>query len=213
MPQKTKLIIFAGPPSSGKSIIFQLIGKKYSVVQLLPEINPYTVIGNHHHGGAFVDHSQEIKITEANIQRLIAILHQQKVFVTESDIFHLAYHKKLRNNKTFATYQKLYYQLYQKLHVSIFFIDTKPHISFRRRKTIYLNRVKDKDPKTRRAMINAYESNIYELYPHLIELYNELPFDKIMIKNSYKSRGRFIKESITKLEAVLAYRHYTSASG
>lgn len=203
MLHRTKLIVIAGPSSSGKSTLFNLVGKKYPSVHLLHETNPYTLVGNRHLGGAFVDHSLEIKITEASIKRLKSIFKQNKLIVIESDIFHLSYVKKMCDKKTLNRYRKQFYELYNKLHATIVFIDTKPHISFQRRRPIYLKRVAHKDPKTQREMMNTYRSNIFTMYPLLKELYDELPFEKIMIKNSYKSQLQFLKESLNKIHAIL----------
>ena len=49
----TKLLIIAGPQSSGKTSAFNHLKSKYTNFHYQEEINPYSLAGKNHPGGAF----------------------------------------------------------------------------------------------------------------------------------------------------------------
>jgi len=195
-----KLIIIAGPQSSGKTTLFNSLKKKVKNAVFLKEINPFTLVGKKHLGGAFVDLKLENKIIDNDLKRLIKIINQEfqkKLIIEETGIFHLVYLKKLTNGKNFRYYYQKYLKVYKKFLPKIIFIDTKAQISWQRRKSIYLSRLKKiTDQKQKNLLLKKYRQKIFELYPQWHLLYNHLPFKKVLIKNSYKTRADFLKETL-----------------
>lgn len=66
----TKLIIIAGPQSSGKTTIFNLLEKKFSAVTFISEINQYVIKDQNHLGGVFVEKELELKLVEEDIKAI-----------------------------------------------------------------------------------------------------------------------------------------------
>jgi len=193
-------MIIAGPQSSGKTTLFNFLKKKIKNAVFLEEINPFTLVGKKHLGGAFVDLKIEKQIINEDLKRLKKIISQKskkELVIEETGIFHLIYLKKLANEEIRAHYFQKYFRLYNKIIPLIIFIDTKPQISWRRRKQIYLSRLKNiTDQKQKKLMLKKYQEKIFELYPQWRWLYRYLPFRKVIIKNSHKKKRDFLKETL-----------------
>jgi len=201
MTFKRKLIIIAGPQSSGKTTLFNFLKKNLKNTLFLEEVNPFTIVGPKHLGGAFVDLALEKKIIEYDLKRLKKIIQEHKLqsIIEETGVFHLVYLKKLVNKKIFNQYLKKYLCLYKKFFPMIVFIDTKPKISWKRRRNIYLSRIQKqgiKDQKQKQTFLKKYANKIFYLYDHWLNLYQTLPFKKIIIRNSYKKETLFLKEGL-----------------
>lgn len=194
---KTKLLIIAGPQSSGKTTVFELLKKKYAKIKFIPEINPYAIAGNNHLGGAFVDAKLDKKIVDISIKKIAVVNKSYKTVCVETGPFHIAWLAENTDQKTVDVYFLKYLKALKPFEPTILFIDTKPAVSFRRRKNIYLSRIKKagiNDRREKKRMLNKYENKIKRLYPLLIKYYKKLPFAKIMIRNSYKSFRQFKNE-------------------
>lgn len=213
--QKIRLIVIAGPQSSGKTTSLNLLKQKYPNFNYLEEINPYNITNNNHQGAAFVNKNMQINIANIDIRRTKNILVDQlshdrgnngktnNAYIIETGIFGLVYFERLMEIKNTDIYYKKYLSIYKKFDPIIIFIDTKPTISWKRRKPIYLKRIKDNGiiaPSDKKAALKKYRQIIYDLYPLWLKYYNKVPFDKYMIKNSNKSYSRFKQELINKIQ-------------
>lgn len=197
MRAKTKLLIIAGPQSSGKTTVFKLLQKKYPNATFVPEVNQYLIYGKKHLGSAYVTKETELLISKEDIRITKKIDRSKKLVIMETGIFHAAYLEKLVGRKTADKFYPKYLDAHTGLDPIILFIDTKPQTSFKRRKKIYLKRIADakiKDSKVKQEMLEKYKKNIYDLYPFWIKYYKKFPFKKVVIKNSRKSYNKFIDE-------------------
>ncbi|MEK7078478.1 MAG: AAA family ATPase, partial [Patescibacteria group bacterium] len=173
MRVKTKLIIIAGPQSSGKTTIMELLEKKYPHIPFIKEINPFTIISKNHLGGAYVDDETERKITDADIKKIKDINRNQKIVVMETGILHCAYIEYYCGIKAVQQYLQAYIKAHEGLHPIIFFIDTKPQISWKRRRKNYIQRIHRAgvtDAKKRKEMLEFYCTRIGNIY-HLWHKY------------------------------------------
>lgn len=217
--QKTRLIVIAGPQSSGKSTLFQALKKRFPKNIFLEEINPYLLTGHKHFGAAFVDRNLQLCICNTDIQRTKKILSNHfpydrsinsKTYIIETGIFGLAYLEKIIGVRKTNTYQKQYFVLYKKFNPVVIFIDTKPTISWKRRKEKYLNRLLNKGIKNKKSvnkMMMKYKKNLFDMYPLFIKYYQRIPFEKYMIKNSYHDKKTFEKQIMTLLQSIILRRH------
>lgn len=194
---KTKLIVIAGPQSSGKTTIMKLLEKKYPHTPFIEETNQYTVVDKNHLGGAYVDSETEKQINNADIEKIKAIDRNQNIIFIESGIMHCTYAEYYCDEKTAKSYLEKYIRAHEGLHPIIFFIDTKPQVSWRRRRKTYIQRIDRAgvtDPKKREEMLEFYRTRISNIYPLWHKYFRLIPFEKYMIKNSYKSWEVFEKE-------------------
>ncbi len=192
-----KLIIIAGPQSSGKTTVFQFLQKKFPAFHFVPETNMYSVIGKNHPGAAYVTKDLEIQIVKKDIKKIKAIPRTVQIAVMETGIFHLMYLEAIADKKTAETYYLKYRKAHGKLQPVILFIDTKPAVSWKRRKPIYEKRITHiTDSKERETVMKKYRSTIYRFYPLWLKWYKKFPFEKYMIRNSYKTEEAFLKETM-----------------
>ncbi len=207
------VVEIAGPPSSGKTTIFERLKEKFPQLNFLYEINPYVLFKNHK-GSAYVTLEQELKIINADLERLKRVVSSRTSAVIETGIFHLVYLRKfLRKEKSNVNgeliYRKLfkeYMRLLNNMPHLIIFIDTKPHISWKRRRVNYRERVdkiiKEKGGKVRELM-KKYKDNIYTLYPLFKNFYEELPFYKVRVNNNVRPLERFVQDVERKMQKFL----------
>jgi hypothetical protein len=196
----TKLITVAGPQSSGKTTILNLLKTRFPTYKFISEINPYTIVGNHHFGAAFTNKETELKIVDKDIKTIENIDLTEKIVIIETGILHLSYLELLCSRLIADNYYLKYLSAHRGLNSIIFFIDTKPKISWLRRKNNYLKRLDKvgiRDQKKRKIYLNKYKTRIYELYPLWLKYYHRVPFQKIMIKNSYKDYQKFISGTLS----------------
>lgn len=206
MSEKTKLIVIAGPQSSGKTTIMKLLEKKYPHIPFIEEINPFTIISRNHLGGAYVDAETERKITDANIEKIKTIDQSQSAVFMETGILHTTYAEYYSGRETAEIYLKKYIKAHEGLHPIVFFIDTKPQISWERRRSIYLRRINNlgvKQWRERMKMLQKYRNTIVALYPLWHKYFHLIPFEKYIIKNSYKKWNVFEREIMEKVKALL----------
>lgn len=195
--QITRLIIIAGPQSSGKTTALNLIKKKFPNLTIINETNQYSLVSKKHLGGAFVTKEIEQKILDTDIKVVAKINRSLPVVVIETAIFHMVYGEYYCNKQLAKKYYSKYIHCHKNLHPIIIFINTKPEISWKRRKPIYLKRIKDNEiiiPSVKKTVLNKYRKIIYNLYPLWLKYYKIIPFEKYMIRNSNKSYFKFKKE-------------------
>ena len=197
--KKTKLITIAGPQSSGKTDTLEIISKYFPKFPIYFEVNPYSVVSKNHLGAAFTDSSLTKKIADIDIKNIRKIPRDNKIHILETGILHLCYLEHICSNYCAEKYLKKYILAQKNFHSIIIFIDTKPEISWKRRKPIYLKRIKDNiinGLHEKKITLNKYRKIIYDLYPLWLKYYHKAPFEKYMIKNSCKSYSVFKKELI-----------------
>lgn len=195
MQNKTKLLIIAGPQSSGKTTIFNLLKKKYPKFTFISEINQYTLEGKFHMGAPFVTKKMEIQIGDATIRAIGSATSSAKTVIMETGIFHLAWLEEVHGTAIANAYFSKYILAHNSLEPIIIFIDTKAKVSFLRRKKIYLERIRKAgviNTKEKREMLKKYKVKIVKMYPYFLKYYRKIPFKKIMIRNSYKDYQQFI---------------------
>ncbi len=192
-----KLIIIAGPQSSGKTTVFQFLQKKFPSFRFVPETNMYSVADKNHRGAAYVKKDLEIKIVEKDLEKIEKISRSVRTVVMETGIFHLMYLEAIADKETAELYYLKYRKAHGKLQPVILFIDTKPAVSWKRRKPIYEKRIKClKEPKEKKQVMQKYSSTIERFYPLWHKWYKKFPFEKYMIRNSYKTEEAFLKETM-----------------
>lgn len=203
-------ITIAGPQSSGKTTAFNHLREKHKDWYFVEEINPYTIAGSDHPGGAYTDKELEIKITEVELAKIQAIrFDYSKVALIETGIFHSIYTQFFGGKKLADQYLEKYNQIYSDFNSFVIFIDTKPEVSFLRRKEKYLARIKKRgitEAKETNKVLKKYENIIYRLYPIWTRLYEKIDFPKITIKNSYKTKDEFLAEIDDTIKSLLSRR-------
>lgn len=191
-------ITIAGPQSSGKTTAFNYLQEKYPDWYFVDEINPFTVVDKDHMGGAFVNEDLETKLLEIDLAKVKAVINSYNpIAIIETGILHVVYGEFFINNKLAKEYFEKYNRLYQELNSYIIYIDTRPEVSFQRRKAEYLNRIKKRNintPKEIQTALIKYQNTIYKLYPIWQKFYKRLKFPSKIINNSYKTQEVFLKE-------------------
>jgi len=219
MSSKTKLITIAGPQSSGKTTIFNLLKENYPQALFLPEINPFT-FKKDHLGAAYVTKKFEKQIVEADINQIKNLKHslynnrlknnkksRPRTVIVETGIFHLVYlDETIVGKKTAEKFLSKYLLALQRFKPLILFIDTKPHVSWQRRKNHYIKRLKktkSTSGKEKKKFLERHKAKIYRLYPLWLKHYQKLPFKKIIVKNSYKDYSKFISETLSHISYLI----------
>jgi len=190
MVNKPTLFIIAGPQSSGKTTILHHLKKKSPRFLFIDETNQYSLLNKNHLGGAFVTREIEEQIVKADIKKIKEIDRSLKFIIIETGIMHCSYLENFMSKEEAEVYFNKYIQAHARLHPIVLFIDTKPQISWQRRKRKYVERIYKAgvtDSSKKREMLAKYKRNIENLYPLWIKYYKKIPFEKYMIKNSYSS--------------------------
>lgn len=190
----TKLLIIAGPQSSGKTTAFNHLKTKFPNFHYQEEINPYYLAGKNHPGGAFTTSELELKLVEADLE-MLSNLNNHKTVILETSIFHLVYTEYFSGKKIAEDFYKKYLLLHNRFDSLLLFIDTKPEISWRRRYPHYLKRIGRLNGKNNSFdILEKYQKTIYDLYPLWHKWYVKIPFKKLTIRNSFKTRKNFLIE-------------------
>jgi len=201
-----KIIIIAGPQSSGKTTTFNFLKTIYKEAVFVEEINPYFFVKKHL-GGALTDKKLEKKIIAEDFKILSKLKNIKKSLIfIETGIFHIVYAEKIIGKETVDYYFKKYLNVYKYFEPIIIFIDTQPRISWKRRKNIYKKRLINAGIKTKEEnekFLKKYQKNIDDLYPMWIKWLNRFSYKKILIKNSYKSKRKFLEEAERKIGNLL----------
>lgn len=190
-----KLVVIAGPQSSGKTTSLNHIKHKYrSDLDFHPEINQYNLYPKTTKLGSIsVSSEMEQEIIRADLSHINNISPTSRIQVLETSVFHLVY----SNHLAPSIYQEAkmgYLKAISSHELYVIFIDSKPEISFARRKQNYLARVKDKPNK--KELMAKYEQRINDLYPIWHQVYNEIDYakDKTIIRNNHSDQDRFLRE-------------------
>ena len=202
----TKLIIIAGPQSSGKTTLFKYLQKKHPNWQFVSDTDPRTVTGKKHFGAVNVSAELEEKILEQDLKNIKNIDRKKEIVIAECGIFNCVYAQHFLYEKLANHYYKEYLKIYEGLNPYVFFIKTIPEISWQRRKEKYRKRILDRgvtDQKIIEEYLYEYKKIIETLYPSWLEFYKKIPFKKIMIENSYKEKGQFLKEADKIIQSLL----------
>lgn len=200
-----RLITIAGPQSSGKTTLFNVLKNRYQSWRFIEELNPYQVVSKDHLGGAFIDKALELKFLEEDL-KIIKTIDDKRTTVIETGIFHVVYGEKFCGAKIAQKYLEKYLKLHEKLKPLIFFIDTKPEVSWRRRQEKYLERINQAgvtDQKEITRRLAKYQKFIYDLYPLWHKYLEKIPFEKIVFRNSYISTEEFIREAFLQIQKFL----------
>jgi len=203
--QMAKLITIAGPQSSGKTTFFNLLKNRYKNWRFIEEINPYQLVDKNHPGAVFLDKKLELKILNEDLKTIKSV-NSKRTTVIETGIFHLVYGEKFCGVKTSQKYFNKYLKVHKKFESLIFFIDTKPEISWRRQQNKYLKRIKKAgitDEKKTAGRLAKYQKNLYDLYPLWLKYLKKIPYQKIVFRNSYISEEEFIRESFLQIQKFL----------
>ena len=156
---------------------------------------------------------QEVQITRADLARTKEIVSLGEPALIETGVFHLAYLKRLvdkekgkEKEELYLKLKKEYFSLFSRLPHLIIFIDTKPEVSWRRRRRDYRARVEktveEKGGRVRELM-RKYKDNRFELYGYFKKLYKDLPLQKVLVENNYRKEKRFLKKIEKLLQATL----------
>ena len=202
----SKLIVIAGPQSSGKTSLLNNLKKKYSNWHFIDEINPATVTGKKDFGAVNTGTELEKKIIERDINNIRNISRDHQIVVLECGIFHYVYARHFIYREQANFYFKEYLKAHKGLDTHVIFIKTIPEVSLERRKEKYLKRIMDKgitDKKIIDEYLEQYRKVIDDLYPLWLECYKKVPFPKIMIENSYKEKSRYLKEADEIIQSLL----------
>ena len=201
-------VTIAGPQSSGKTTALEHLRKKHSDWFFIEDINPYTIAGENHPGGAYTSEELEIKISEIVLAKIASVKNRyNQNSAIEAGIFHLVFMKFFGRKKLVDLFYPQYTNLYNDLNSFIIFIDTKPEVSFSRRKEIYIERIKKMgitDKKLFASKLKKYQDIVFRLYPHWLKFYEKIPYPKVSIKNSDISKQQFLNEIDREVKSFLS---------
>jgi hypothetical protein len=162
-------------------------------VKFVEEINPYE--------HTKTDHPKYLStygIQEELTKKTLAVmknLGRKTNIIMETGPMQIVYIDKYSTPKKAEEYFKKYVEISKKLNPFIIFIDTKPNISFKRRRKTYEERIRrHKMDNKKKEILDQYEEKIYYLYPLWHKWLDRYPFEKKIIKNSYKKESEYIKE-------------------
>jgi len=187
-----RLITIAGPQSSGKTTFLNVLKNRYQGWRFIPE-------------AVFTDEKFEFKIIKNELS-LLKSLDDKRTTIIETGIFHLVYSEKICGAKITQNYFKKYLSVYKKFEPLIFFIDTKPEVSWRRCQDKYLNRIKSlgiNDEQETAKRLSKYQKNLYALYPLWFKYLEKIPYHKIIFRNSYIAEDEFIREAFLQFQKFL----------
>lgn len=203
----TQLITIAGPQSSGKSTALRIIQKQFPQFIIYPEVNPYTVESKKHKGGAYTNSELSKKIVEIDIQNIVNIpCNNNNIHILETGILHLSYIEKICGYECAKEYFQKYLIAYKNLDTTIIFIDTKPEVSWKRRRKKYLNRIKNNaitDSNRISEELKKYRQMLETIYPLWLKYYHQAPFKKYIIKNSKMNTTIFSNELLRIIKKII----------
>lgn len=206
MQAKTKLLIIAGPQSSGKTTVLKLLETKYPEANFIQETNQYSLVNKNHLGAAYVTCDIEKQIVSEDIRIIKKIDRNKNLVIMETGIMHMGYVEEICNKKIADRFFQKYISAHKDLEPTVIFIDTNPQISFKRRKKYYLQRIQNigiTKSEEIDEILRKYENKIKKLYPYWLKYFKKVPFKKIMIKNSQKSYNKFMREIEKKVTDIL----------
>ncbi|MFZ6034603.1 MAG: deoxynucleoside kinase [Patescibacteria group bacterium] len=193
-----QFITIAGPQSSGKTTAVNHLRRKHPDWYFLDVVDPYTIGGMQHAGAAYTDRDLQTNIMKVELMKLNAMKNKvNPVFLAEMGIFRLVYARYFYGKGLPDEFFDQYINAYEAFDPYLVFIDTKPEISFHRRKNRYIERIKNRgitDKKKFDKMLKKYQDTVFHLYPYWLKFYDRIRFPKTLIKNSYISEQEFLNE-------------------
>lgn len=207
-------ICIAGPQSSGKSKAIKFLAQRLKDIKIHKEINPFVIGSKNHLGGVFVGKNLERKIIETDLKRLLWLskIKRRECHLVETGLFHLVYAQEKLGQGTFKKIKKEYQDLLNKIEVGVLFLDTKPQISWARRRGYYLKRTLAEikkgglrgveAKKLQDQMMRKYKKRIFDLYPLWLKMFESLSYPKVKIPNNGKNLevlGRKVIDGFLKL--------------
>ncbi len=203
-----KIFVIGGPQSSGKTTAWQFLRDKYgSRVGFYEEMSPYVLFPEKSKmGNLAVDGEMEKKIHEADVARVSKILRENEVGVVETLMFHAVYYEEFVGEEFYCQGMKDYEEVLRGVEVGVLFIDTKPEISFARRRDNYLQRVVSETErrglkgeearKWSEETMKKYEDRIKNRYQKWWQVFEELDYvkKKWVIENNERSEESFLSE-------------------
>ncbi len=206
MKGRASIYIIAGPQSSGKTTLWNLIRESKPDWNYIEELNPYLLRGNTHRGGAYVTNALELEITEKDMNETASLQADSMTHVIETGIFHLVYLEHYCGKDTADTYFPRYVSSYRRLDPCVVFIDTEPQNSWSRRKNTYEKRLDAAgvtDAYERKKSLARYRAFIENMYPVWLKYYELIPFRKIKISNSHGDYSRFLADTRALMQTVI----------
>jgi|GEM_PF-3969045 len=195
-----KLFVIAGPPASGKSTLIKLLKNPYPSWRF--------VVNDFFDFLPILKKKEELEKNFEQDLRLIVKIKVQKNTVIENGPLNAVYYHHFLGAKKAERYFLKSIKIYKKLNPLIFFIDTKPEISFRRQQESFLQILAENNidkVETINRYLSLYQKALYDLYPLFEHYLKKLPFEVTGIKNSYIGQDEFVRESFLILQKVILY--------
>ncbi|MBI5126918.1 AAA family ATPase [Candidatus Roizmanbacteria bacterium] len=205
----SKLIIIAGPQSSGKTTTLNYLKKKHKDWYFVDEVNPRTITGKKNFGAVNTNADLEERILNGDIDNIEKIDRKKDTVILESGIFHYVYARYFLYKKLADRYFGEYLQAHQGLKPYVFFIKTDLEVCFERRKSMYLKRILEKGVNDKTIIdkhLNEYKKIMEAIYPFWFDCYKKVPFPKISIENSYKAKNDYLKEAEEIIKSLLSQK-------
>lgn len=196
--QMRKLITIAGPQSSGKTTLLNFLKKKYKHILLIDEVNPRSLTKNKNFGAADTKADLEKKLIEKDIENINKIKSKTGLVIIESGIYHCVYGEYFIDRQAANYFFRKYLETYKKFGSYTLFIDTKPIISWNRRKFEYLRRIRNNGITNKKEVskqLGKYKKIIFDLYPIWKKYYKKISFEKRSINNDRLSIKNFLNKA------------------
>ncbi len=197
------MVFISGSQSAGKTTLFNYLKNFYPQAKFQPEINPYTVVGKHS-GGAFVttDLQKEISRLTAEQFKILSKPAKEGLVFWETGFMNLAYVLRNGKDENYLYFKKEYLKLARLAEVKIVFIDTRPEVSWQRRRANYLKRVQEylednhikeeKREEVTQQRMAKYKKNLWLMYPLFKETLKVLNLPTYVIENNGNSLEEFL---------------------
>ena len=203
-----RYVIIAGPQSSGKTTAVNYLSTFYmGKVIVHREINPLLLYPKTARLGSIAATGEmQNKIMRADLRRLKMVTNESKTHLAETDVFHLVYILLYLGEEAYKRAFQEYKEALTNFRTTVIFINTKPEVSFARRKEEYAKRVAaevirqeiplEKEQDFTNKMLTVYQKRITDLYPLWLRVFNELNFceAKIEVENNGLSEKGFVKQ-------------------
>ncbi len=203
------LITISGPQSSGKTTALKFVRKTYPTIPVISETDVRTIAGENHLGGAFVTKHEQELILQKDIEIISSFDRDISYVVFECGIMHMIYAEEQFGEKEIQNYYDQFISAHSKLKTTVFFIDTLPEISWKRRKKIYRERISKAgiiNPSEVKKMMKTYRTTIFSRYPLWKKWIRKLPFQKIIIENNHNSEKKFLEDFKKVFEKLISSR-------
>ncbi len=195
-----RLFVIAGPPASGKTTLINLLKNPYPNWRFITDdffnFLPLSL-------------KKKPKELKKNLTKDIKInIHQDLIrnTIIENGILNSCYYHYFLSTKTGYQFFEKVLNKYKKITPVIFYIDTKPEISFRRQNESFLKYLAEENINQEKEInryLTLYQRTLYDLYQLYEKYLEKIPFQKIIIKNSYISLDEFIRQSFIEFQKIV----------